>query len=133
MIVRSPQPLVRAALGGEIDRRVLPISAISFIYSASFATFWVYVGIFAVKGLHWPAGRVGLLFLVSAPAAAVANYLSGRISDRTGRKRPIVVSFLASTVDMTALWLLHGNALVAFALIFLQGIVGAPAFSLHRV
>src|SRR5438128_8103677 len=124
MIVRSPQPLVRAALGGEIDRRVLPISAISFIYSASFATFWVYVGIFAVRGLHWPANRVGLLFLASAPAAATANYLSGRISDRTGRKRPIVVSFLVSSLNMVALSLFGAHTWLAFALIFGQGVIG---------
>ena len=50
-------------LGGEIARSVRPVAAVSFIYNASFSTFWVYVGIFAVKGLHWPASRVGLLFL----------------------------------------------------------------------
>jgi predicted MFS family arabinose efflux permease len=107
--------------------------AISFTYSASFSTFWVYVGIYAVKGLHWPAGRVGLLFLASAPAAAVANYLSGRVSDRTGRKRPIVVSFLASSANLVLLTWLGGTTAIAFVLIVLQGMIGAPAYSLDRV
>src|SRR6266540_2128529 len=83
--------LPRLVLGGEVARSVRPIAAVSFTYNASFSTFWVYIGIFAVNGLHWPPSRVGLLFLASAPAAAVANYLSGRISDRTGRKPLIVV------------------------------------------
>ena len=83
--------LVRAVLGGELDRRVRPVVAVSFTYSASFSTFWVYVGVYAVKGLGWPAGRVGLLFLFCAPAAAVANYLSGRLSDNLGRK-PLVAA-----------------------------------------
>ena len=79
--------VMRAAFGGGVDRRILPVAGVTFIYSASFSTFWVYVGVYAVKGLHWPASRVGLLFLFSAPAAAVANYLSGRVSDRVGRRR----------------------------------------------
>ena len=125
--------LARALLGDDIDRRVLPIVAVSFTYAASFSTFWVYVGIYAVKGLHWPAGRVGLLFLASAPAAAVANYLSGRISDRTGRKPLIVGSFFASSANMILLTWLGGTTAVAFALIIVQGVIGAPAYSLDRV
>jgi predicted MFS family arabinose efflux permease len=120
-------------VGGRPDRRVLPIAAISFTYSASFSTFWVYVGIYAVKGLHWPASRVGLLFLASAPAAAVANYLSGRVSDRVGRKPLIFWSFLASAANLLLLARLGGTTAVAFALIVLQGVIGAPAYSLDRV
>src|SRR6266487_2054045 len=129
----STASALRAILGGRPDRRVLPIAAISFTYSASFSTFWVYVGIYAVKGLHWPASRVGLLFLASAPAAAVANYFSGRVSDRIGRKPLIFWSFLASAANLVLLAWLGGTITVAFALIILQGVIGAPAFSLDRV
>ena len=125
--------LARALFGGGLDRRVAPIVPVSFTYSASFSTFWVYVGIYAVKGLHWPASRVGLLFLASAPAAAVANYLSGRISDRTGRKPLIVVSFLASSANLLLLAWLGGTTALAFMLIVVQGVIGAPAYSLDRV
>jgi predicted MFS family arabinose efflux permease len=125
--------MARALFGGGLDRRVVPIVAINFTYSASFSTFWVYVGIYAVKGLHWPAGRVGLLFLASAPAAAVANYLSGRVSDFTGRKGPIVFSFVASAANLALLSWLGSTTAVAFALIVLQGVIGAPAYSLDRV
>jgi predicted MFS family arabinose efflux permease len=93
----------------------------------------VYVGIYAVKGLHWPASRVGLLFLAGAPAAAVANYLSGRASDRVGRKPLIFWSFLASAANLVMLAWLGGTTAVAFGLIILQGVIGAPAYSLDRV
>jgi predicted MFS family arabinose efflux permease len=125
--------LGRAIFGGGLDRRVAPIVGIDFIYSASFSTFWVYVGIYAVKGLHWPASRVGLLFLASAPAAAVANYLGGRISDHTGRKPLIVGSFLAASANMLLLTWLGGTTALAFVLVVLQGVIGAPAYSLDRV
>jgi predicted MFS family arabinose efflux permease len=130
---RALRSASRLVLGGDIERRVRPVAAFAFLYSASFSTFWVYVGIYAVKGLGWPASRVGLLFLVSAPAAAVANYLSGRVSDAVGRKPLIVASFVASAANAVALSQLGHVTPVAFGLIVLQGVIGAPAYSLDRV
>jgi MFS family permease len=128
-----PGRILRATLGGDVERRVLPVVAVSFTYSASFSTFWVYVGVYAVKGLNWPASRVGLLFLFCAPAAAVANYLSGRLSDRIGRKQLIVASFVLSSVNVLALAALGHRTIAAFLLIVIQGVIGAPAYSLDRV
>jgi predicted MFS family arabinose efflux permease len=125
--------VARFVLGGNVRRSVRPVAAMSFTYYASFSTFWVYVGVYAVKGLHWPASRVGLLFLASAPAAAVANYLSGRTSDRVGRKPLIVGSFLGSAANMTLLAAFGHRTATAFVLIIAQGVIGAPAFSLDRV
>ena len=125
--------MTRFVLGGEVRRSVRPVAAMSFAYYASFSTFWVYVGVYAVKGLHWPASRVGLLFLVSAPGAAAANYLSGRVSDRTGRKPLIVASFLGSAANMSLLAAFGHTTAVAFVLVVAQGVIGAPAFSLDRV
>jgi predicted MFS family arabinose efflux permease len=125
--------LTRGILGGTADRRVRPVAAVSFVYSVSFSTFWVYVGIYAVKGLDWPAARVGYLFLASAPVAAAANYFSGRLADATGRKAPIVLSFVASAANMIALSAVGNRTAAAFVLIVLQGAIGAPAYSLDRV
>jgi MFS family permease len=124
--------IVGRLLGQEIDRRVKPVIAVTFTY-AVFSTFWVYVGVFAVKGLGAKATEVGFLFLATAPAAAVANYLSGAISDHVGRRSLIIASFAASAANMTALWLVGRNVLLAFVLIVLQGVLGAPAYSLDRV
>ena len=137
--MNSPYPrkvggaqLVQQLFGGRADRRIRPVVAISFTY-AVFSTFWVYVGVFAVKGLGAAAKDVGLLFLLSAPPAAVANYASGAASDRLGRRGLIVGSFAASAANMTVLWLVGQRVAVAFALIVVQGVVGAPAYSLDRV
>ena len=124
--------LVEQIFGGGADRRVRPVIAVTFAY-AVFSTFWVYVGVFAVKGLGAAANDVGLLFLLTAPPAAVANYASGAVSDRLGRRGLIVASFAASAINMSLLWLVGARVAVAFALIVLQGVLGAPAYSLDRV
>src|SRR5919197_1101866 len=124
--------LSERVVGGSVDPPVRPVVAVSFTY-AVFSTFWVYVGVFALEGLGAGARDVGLLFLLSAPAAAVANYASGAVSDRIGRRGLIVASFVASAANMTALWLVGQRIVPAFALIVLQGVLGAPAYSLDRV
>src|ERR671937_1425926 len=124
--------LVQQIFGSGVDARVRPVIAVTFTY-AVFSTFWVYVGVFAVKGLGAGATDVGLLFLLTAPPAAVANYASGAVSDRVGRRGLIIASFAAAAANMTVLWLVHQRVAVAFALIVLQGVVGAPAYSLDRV
>jgi predicted MFS family arabinose efflux permease len=125
--------LSRAALGGDVDPRVRPVVAVSFAYAVSFSTFWVYVGVFAVDRLGARAAEVGILFLLSAPAAGIANYLSGSLSDLFGRKRPIVASFLAAAATVGVLAAVGRHTVVGFAMIVLLGVVGAPAYSLDRV
>jgi predicted MFS family arabinose efflux permease len=119
-------------LGGGVDPRIRPVVAVSFTY-AVFSTFWVYVGVFAVKGLGASAADVGLVFLLTAPAAALANYLSGAVSDQLGRRGLIIGSFVGSAANMTVLRLVGERFSVAFALIVVQGVIGAPAYSLDRV
>src|SRR6478735_2365796 len=111
------------------DRRVLPVVPVTLVYNLAFSTFWVYVGVFAVDGLGWRPQQVGLLFLISAPPAAIANYLSGRISDRVGRRRPIIVSFLAASALVAALAVFGSRPGVAGALIVGLGVASAPAYS----
>src|ERR671937_226248 len=124
--------LVQQIFGSGVDARVRPVIAVTFTY-AVFSTFWVYVGVFAVKGLGAGATDVGLLFLLTAPPAAVANYASGAVSDRVGRRGLIIASFAAAAANMTVLWLICPRVAIAFALIVLQGVLGAPAYSLDRV
>src|SRR5437763_2389790 len=125
--------IARAALAGELDRRMLPVVVVAFAYSLAFSTFWVYLGVFVVDGLGWPPGAVGVLFLVEAPIAAAANFGSGLLADRVGRKGPIVGSFLAASATVLGLAAARGEPAVAFVLIGALGVVGAPAYSLDRV
>jgi predicted MFS family arabinose efflux permease len=114
------------------DRRVLPVVPVTLVYNVAFSTFWVYVGVYAVNGLGWRPEQVGLMFLLSAPPAAIANYLSGRISDRVGRRGPIVASFLVASAMVVALAAFGRHTAVAYLLVVGLAVAGAPAYSLDR-
>jgi predicted MFS family arabinose efflux permease len=107
-----------------------PILATAFLYEVAFSTFWSYVGLFSVERLGASDRGVGILFLVSAAPAGVANYLSGRLSDRVVRKRLIASSFAANTLVVLGLVASGGQLLIGFSLVVVAGIVGAPAYTL---
>jgi predicted MFS family arabinose efflux permease len=119
-------------LGGEIEPELAPVLATTFVYNVSFSTFWVYAGIYAVKALGASPGQVGIMFLISAPLAGVANYQSGALSDRFGRKPLVVAGFLAAAADVSALAVIGHRLWPGFAAIALLGVVGAPPYSLWR-
>lgn len=112
---------------------IRPLVWVTLLYNVSFSTFWVLLGVFAVRDLGWRAGSVGLLFLASSPTAAVANYASGRLSDRVGRRPLIAGGFVAASAIVAAIVPARGDDLVVAALVILLGVVGAPAFSLAQV
>jgi predicted MFS family arabinose efflux permease len=125
--------LVRRAFGGEVDPRVWPVVAVALAYNVSFSTFWALLGVFAVRGLGWAPASVGLLFLASSPTAAVANFASGKLSDRVGRRSLIVASFLAASAIVAALVPARGHDPLPAVLVVLLGMAGAPALTLGQV
>src|SRR6478672_5486097 len=62
--------LIRRAFGGEVDPRVWPVVAVTLAYNLSFSTFWVLLGVFAVRELGWAPASVGFLFLASSAILA---------------------------------------------------------------
>jgi predicted MFS family arabinose efflux permease len=88
--VRVFRRLFRLVWGGEVDRALRPVLAVSFAGSIAGSAGWVFVGIWATKELGADKSDLGLAFLVGAVVAAVFGYVGGHLSDRFGH-RPLML------------------------------------------
>jgi predicted MFS family arabinose efflux permease len=82
--------LFRLVWGGEIDRALRPVLAVSFAGSIAGSAGWVFVGIWATKHLGAEKSDLGIAYLVGAVVAAAAGYAGGHLSDKVGR-RPLML------------------------------------------
>ena len=83
----------RLVWGGEIDRALRPVLAVSFAGSIAGSAGWVFVGIWATKHLGADKSDLGIAYLVGALVAAAAGYLGGHLSDHFGRRPLILVGW----------------------------------------
>lgn len=97
------------------------VRASSFVFVLMFggtALFTVYLPTFLEARAGMSPDAVAGLFLVGGLASVVAGPLSGRLSDRLGRRRVIVAASLVVAAVMAAFPFLAASALAAYALFF---------------
>lgn len=70
---------------------VLALSAVSFLTDVAADMVTPYIPLFLTVTLHASAEWVGLVEGVAEATAAVVKYVSGRVSDRMPRKKPMVL------------------------------------------
>lgn len=90
--------LIRLIWGGDVDRALRPVLAVSLAGSIAGSTAFTFVGIWAIKYLHASQTRLGLAFLVGAMLAGVSGYFGGHWSDRVGRRPMILLGWGAECV-----------------------------------
>ena len=79
--------------GGEVDRALRPVLAVSFAGSIAGSAGWTFVGIWATKELGADRSDLGIAFLVGAAVAAASGYVGGHLSDHFGRRPLILVGW----------------------------------------
>ena len=90
--------LARLIWGGDVDRALRPVLAVSLAGSISGSTAFTFVGIWAIKYLHASQTRLGLAFLGGAVLAGVSGYFGGHWSDKVGRRPMILLGWGAESV-----------------------------------
>jgi len=80
------------------NRNVMLLSYCRLSFSAAQSLFMTLFSLYATEELGMTASTVALLFTVRGLTNVVTRYPAGRLSDRIGRKRPIIVAFGALTV-----------------------------------
>jgi MFS family permease len=82
---------MRRVLGGEIDRVLMPLLAVTLFGSIAGAMLWIFIGVWAIEHLGASNAQLAFAFLGAALAGAVGGYVFGHLSDRIGR-RPLIVA-----------------------------------------
>jgi MFS family permease len=97
--VDRPRVGARKSLGMIVrNRNVMLLSYCRLSFSAAQSLFMTLFSLYATEELGMTASTVALLFTVRGLTNVVTRYPAGRLSDRIGRKRPIIVAFGALTV-----------------------------------
>jgi predicted MFS family arabinose efflux permease len=80
------------------NRNVMLLSYCRLSFSAAQSLFMTLFSLYATEELGMTASTVALLFTVRGLTNVVTRYPAGRLSDRIGRKRPIIAAFGALTL-----------------------------------
>nr|HID12630.1 MFS transporter [Anaerolineae bacterium] len=81
-----------------------------------------------LKGLGWEPGIIGPLFTAQVLVTAVTKPLMGRISDRRGRRWPIVLGLLVGAATMAAMpWTRAWVPMAALTALFGLGVAAVTA------
>jgi UMF1 family MFS transporter len=86
-------------------RGVLPFILASFLYQDAIGTIVSFMAVYAVKAMGFARGTETTLFLVLTVPAILGSYVAGRLVDRYGARRTLIVtivSWIALLVAMVA-------------------------------
>lgn len=83
--------IVHLVWGGDVDRALRPVLAVSLAGSIAGSSAFTYLGIWAIKHLGAPQGKLGFAYLIGAVLAGVVGYAGGHWSDKIGR-RPLILA-----------------------------------------
>ena len=83
--------LFRLVWGGDVDRALRPVLAVSLAGSIAGASAYPFMGIWAIKELHAAQTKLAFTYLIGAGLSLLIGYAAGHWSDRIGR-RPLILA-----------------------------------------
>jgi predicted MFS family arabinose efflux permease len=85
--------LFRLVWGGDVDRALRPVLAVSLAGSIAGSSVFVFLSIWAITDLHAGQGRLAFAYLIGAILSIATGYLGGHWSDKIGRRPLILVGW----------------------------------------
>jgi len=123
--VSTLQALMRRVFGGEIDRPLLPVLAVTLSGSIAGGMLWVFIGVWGIKRLDASNVQLAFGFLGAAFAGALGGYLGGHLSDRFGRRPLILLGWSVSPLVPLGALAVGTHLWWGIALLASTGVVGS--------
>jgi predicted MFS family arabinose efflux permease len=117
--------IFRLVWGGDVDRALRPVLAVSLTGSIAGSALFPFLGIWAIKQLHAPQSAVATTYLVGAVLSGGVSYVGGHISDRVGRRPLILAGWGFQAVVPLGLLLVGDHQLAGLTLLALLPAFGA--------
>lgn len=128
---RLRKHVVRVTTGllfsGRPSASLMPVLTVTLISTAVMSGLLAYLGVWAVKGLGASSTAVGVMYLLYAICTSLAELLGGSLSDRIGRRRTMVLSWLTQAIFALLLTFIGHSVVFGILIVLIAVVAGSPA------
>jgi predicted MFS family arabinose efflux permease len=124
--------LTSRVIGASIDAELRPVLGVSLLQAIAESAQASYLGLWALRALGSSQSELGLTFAAAAIAAVIAGNVGGQISDRVGRRRPLLVASAALAALGASLAFVGTHVLLGLGLIVCLGAASGVIFALQQ-
>ncbi len=114
-------PLLRAIAGGTITR------------DFSLGVFGTVFSLYALRGLGFQPGIVGMIYAVGGVSSLLGALLAGRVAERLGTGLAMVLGMLVMGLSMFFVPLAQGAGFLALCLMVAQQLMGDGAYTVYQI
>jgi predicted MFS family arabinose efflux permease len=128
----QPRGVVHRIVGESIDPVLRPVLGVALLQAVAESAQASFLGLWALRSLGSSQAELGIAFAGAAIAAVIAGNVGGHLSDRIGRRRPILLASAALALLGGCLAFVGGHVLVGLALIVLLGGAAGMLFAAQQ-
>ena len=128
----QPRGVVQRIVGESIDPVLRPVLGVSLLQAIAESAQASFLGLWALRSLGSSQAELGVAFAGAAIAAVIAGNVGGHLSDRVGRRRPILLASAALALLGGCLAFVGGHVYLGLALIVLLGGAAGMLFAAQQ-